>query len=280
VRLGRAACLAQCTVRDFRVSFTSCFPAHSNLVCRGVQEVAIHRIMSYSYYEFAAPCFLVCTVIEKMNIIICVANSIVRVGVCAIVDEHPGLIILGVADSSGEALSLASHADADVMIIDDAIVGQPSALEKLAPLRVDAVDGDAALVAVTGDTSPARLCDLLRRGVRGIVSPDEPQEQLMEAVRAAADGAIYVSPGVAVLVAAAVAANVADNYHVETRTLDKLTPRELEIMDHVLRGLRNQAIADLLTVSVKTVKFHVSSVFAKLSVGSRAELIATFANAV
>jgi DNA-binding NarL/FixJ family response regulator len=213
-----------------------------------------------------------------MNIIICVANSIVRVGVRTIVDEHPGLIILGEAETSGDALNLASSFDADVMIIDDVIADQPSALEELAPLQVNDADNDAALVAVTGDTRPARLRELLRRHVRGIVSPVEPQEQLTEAVLAAADGAIYVSPGFAGAVASAIAMNATDNHGVEPRVLDKLTPRELEIVDHVLRGLRNQDIANLLTVSEKTVKFHVSSVLAKLSVRSRAELIATFAN--
>ncbi len=219
-----------------------------------------------------------------MKIIICVASSIVRVGVRTIMDEHPGIMILGEADNSGEAVGLlASQADADVMIIDDLIARQPSALDRLAPLPAGDPANDASLVAVTGDTGPARLRDLLRRGVRGIVSPDEPQEQLMEAVRAAACGALYVSPCAAGPVAGAVianVANVADN-HADShagRMLDKLTPREHEIVDHVLRGLPNQEIADRLTVSEKTVKFHVSSVLSKLSVRSRAELIATFAN--
>lgn len=223
-----------------------------------------------------------------MNIIICAASAIVRIGVRTIVDENPGIIIIGEADNSGDALSLASSADADVMIFDDVISRLPSALEELAPVQVHDtgtdvdddvdVDNDAALVAVTGDTRPTRLRDLLRRGVRGIVSPDEPQGQLMEAVRAAACGAIYLSPSVAGPMVGAMAANAADNHAADPHLLDKLTPREHEIADHVMRGLPNQEIADSLTVSVKTVKFHVSSVLTKLSVRSRAELIATFAN--
>jgi DNA-binding NarL/FixJ family response regulator len=212
-----------------------------------------------------------------MNIVICVASVIVRIGVRTIVDEQPGMRILGETDNSSDALSLAAEDGVDVMIIDDAIACQPSTVERLASTQADAADGDAAVVAVTGDAQPTRLRDLLQRGVRGIVSPDEPQEQLMDAVRAAAGGAIYVSPGFAGPVAGALATN-AGNHRGRLRMLDKLTPRELEIVDHVIRGLPNQEIANRLTVSEKTVKFHVSSVLAKLAVRSRAELIATVAH--
>jgi DNA-binding NarL/FixJ family response regulator len=210
-----------------------------------------------------------------MNVVICVASAIVRVGLCAIVDQQPGMRILDNTDNFYEACSLASRDDTDVVIIDDTIASQPSALERLVQAQAGNAHKGAMLVAVTDDTRPPRLRDLLRRGVRGIVFSGEPQQQLVDAVRAAADRAIYVSPSLAEPVAGAVAA---DDPAARPYMLDKLTPRELEIVKHVIRGLSNQEVAHRLTVSEKTVKFHVSSVLAKLAVRSRAELIATVAN--
>jgi DNA-binding NarL/FixJ family response regulator len=206
-----------------------------------------------------------------MKIIICMASVIVRAGVRTIIGEHASMRVLGETGNSAEAIRLASSDGADVMIIDDAIARQSGDLEAVEAL---ADRTEAALVALIGDAESAYPNDLLRQGVRGILSPDEPHEHLLDAVQAASGGAIYVSPNFA----AAVVDRVAGPTAARPQSLEKLTPRELEVLDHVVLGRSNQEIAVKLTVSEKTVKFHVSSILRKFALRSRAQLIANFAN--
>ena len=179
--------------------------------------------------------------------------------------------VLGETGNSGEAIMLASSDGADVIIIDDAIARQSGDREVVEML---ADRTEAALVALISDAESTHPNELLRQGVRGILSPDEPHEHLLEAVEVAGGGAIYVSPNFA----AAVGDRVAGPAAARPKSLEKLTPRELEVLDHVVLGQSNQEIAVKLTVSEKTVKFHVSSVLSKFAVRSRSQLIANIAN--
>jgi DNA-binding NarL/FixJ family response regulator len=208
---------------------------------------------------------------QYMKIIICVASTVVRIGVRAIVGKQISTEILAETDNFTKALRLASADSNGVVIIDDAVIKEHDVFEMLVPQINKSY---TTLVALVGDADFVDLNYLLRRGVLGVVSPNEPEENILDAVRAAADGALYVSPNFAHSVTGEATMTAA----VRPQLIRKLTPRELEVLDYVVEGLPNQGIAAKMILSEKTIKFHVSSILGKLALRSRAELIATVAN--
>jgi DNA-binding NarL/FixJ family response regulator len=210
-----------------------------------------------------------------MDVVVCSANSFVRAGVRTIIDDLPGITVLADTDSYTEALGLASQQGADVIVLDDAFVREPGQLEALA--GADA-NRDGALVALVGEVELACLSDLLRQGVRAVICSDEPPQTLADGLRAAAAGGIYLSPSLARSLTDMLSTTRWHDPGFQLRLAERLTPRETEVLTHVARGRPNQEIATSLNVTEKTIKFHVSSIFTKLAVRSRAELIALVAN--
>jgi DNA-binding NarL/FixJ family response regulator len=211
-----------------------------------------------------------------MHVIVCVASAFVRVGVRTMVDDLSNMKMLADTDNYGEALNLASRQDAGVIIIlDDATVRQPGTLKALAD---STASHDVHVVALVGAIKPTRLRDLLMQGMSAIIYSDDPSECLADALRAAATGGIYISPGLAGSLMNMISEIRLDDASIRLRIVKQLTPREVEVLDHVIRGQPNQEIASKLNVSEQTVKFHVSSILAKLAVRSRAQLISLVAN--
>lgn len=211
---------------------------------------------------------------KALNVIVCTANSFVRAGLRAIINEIPDMHILADTSSYPEAIDLASQLGAKVIVLDDAFVYQPGRPEEVA--AADATP-ERALLALVADVEQIRLRDLFSQGVRAIVSSDEPPEHLADGLRAAAAGGIYISPNLA--------RSMTDMLST-VRLRDpgfqllakRLTPREIEVLNLVAQGRPNQEIAARLNVTEKTIKFHVSSILSKLAVRSRAELIVLVAN--
>jgi DNA-binding NarL/FixJ family response regulator len=154
-------------------------------------------------------------------------------------------------------LELADHLPADVVVATSA------------ELLEDGASGSSAqaVVLLTADERQAGALQAL--GLRGwaVLPEDARAEQLAAAVHAAAEGLVAVPSSAASAVLPAQPTEVADPL------LEALTPRELEVLQLVSHGLSNKLIARQLGISEHTVKFHVSSTYAKLGAASRTEAV-------
>jgi DNA-binding NarL/FixJ family response regulator len=147
--------------------------------------------------------------------------------------------------------------EADVVLLAD---------EGLLEETAVAEEGTQALVLVSDDDhAVSRLRTLPLRGW-GIVPPDAPPEELAAAVSAAAQGLIVLPKPLAARLLQGSAASVEE-------LSEPLTTREREVLDLLGRGLSNRLIARELHISEHTVKFHISSLYAKLEVSNRAEAV-------
>jgi DNA-binding NarL/FixJ family response regulator len=154
----------------------------------------------------------------------------------------------------GESAELAGLPEADVVLLAGELPEEPEIPEEVAP------------ALLSDDGSAAAVLQELSSGGWALVSPDAPAEELRAAVAAAARGLVAVSRELAGV--------VADSRSVAAEELDEpLTARELEVLDLLSRGLSNRAIAEELHLSEHTVKFHVSSIYAKLGARSRTEAV-------
>jgi len=136
-------------------------------------------------------------------------------------------------------------------------------LERSAITDIPRLAEVARIIVVTASERVEDVLAAVRAGARGAVLKSSPVETLLEAIRAVADGNVSLPPWLQ-------ARLVGELRHPSD---DPLTAREREIVCLVARGLRNHEVATRLFISIVTVKSHLSSVFQKLGVRDRADLV-------
>lgn len=190
------------------------------------------------------------------RVLIAAATPMVRAGLRALLANETIAVV-------GESASLAT---ADVEAVDVLLLADEALLADARQWLPEA--GHVAVLLLTDDErSAAELRELPVRGW-GILSPDAARAELQAAVVAVAQGLIVLSPLLAGrLVNPRPVAALAD------APVEPLTTRELEVLELLSQGLSNKLIARQLNISEHTVKFHVSSLFAKLNVTSRTEAV-------
>lgn len=167
----------------------------------------------------------------------------VHEAVDAIIDRHPDVVLLDVHLPSGTGA--------------DVIAG------------VLARGGDTKFLALSVSDAPDDVISVIRAGARGYVTKAIKGEELVDAVIRVAEGDAVFSPRLAGFVIDAFSAAIPEPVDPE---LDLLSPREQEVMRLLARGYAYKEIARRLTISIKTVETHSSSVLRKLQLSSRHEL--------
>jgi DNA-binding NarL/FixJ family response regulator len=128
---------------------------------------------------------------------------------------------------------------------------------------------EVKFLALSVSDAPEDVIAMIRAGARGYVTKSIAPDELIDAVTRIADGDAVFSPRLAGFVLDAFAGAVP---RPEDPELDQLTPREREVLRLIARGLAYKQVARRLSISIKTVETHVSSVLRKLQLSSRHEL--------
>jgi DNA-binding NarL/FixJ family response regulator len=128
---------------------------------------------------------------------------------------------------------------------------------------------DTRFLALSVSDSPEDVIAMIRAGARGYVTKSISPAELADAVQRVADGDAVFSPRLAGFVLDAFGGAISP---VSDPELDQLTPREREVLRLIARGLAYKQVARKLSISIKTVETHVSSVLRKLQLSSRHEL--------
>ncbi len=153
----------------------------------------------------------------------------------------------------------------DVLLVDLGAARVGAWLRDLGTLRLP-----PGVVMLTDDPRPALGVELLRRGGRAVLPRHASSEEIVAAIEAVAAGLVVLHPEVMTSVRSA---SLARPGAVAAVADQRLTAREIEILGLIAEGLGNKAIAARLRISDHTVKFHIASIFAKLSAGSRTEAV-------
>lgn len=190
---------------------------------------------------------------------------ILRAAVARLIASDPGLTVAGDCANSVDALTEAMRSTPDVVIVDPDRDGSVVSLDLLAALFAR-VRPRPVLVLTAHDDQPW-LAAVLGQGALGIVLKQRTADVLMRGIRAVLAGDAWIEPSMLSLMLGGTKPPRA------AQLLDKLTPREREIVALVSLGLKNRAIAERLFISETTVRHHLTSIFSKLSVTSRLELM-------
>lgn len=198
---------------------------------------------------------------DRIRVAIVDDHKVVRTGLVAFLSVHSDVEVVGEAANGAEAVTLVDAVDPDVVLMD---------------LRMPVMDGPDAIAAIRADHQGTHVVALttfddtalaqraLDAGATGFLFKDADEEELMSAIRMAHRGRSVIAPEVMELLVE----GQSDEYVVS------LTDREGDVLALVAQGKTSPEIAELLSVSVSTVNFHVHNILDKLGAKTRTEAVA------
>lgn len=202
-----------------------------------------------------------------IRIVIAEDHNLVRQGIRALLEQSGEMQVLGEAATGEEACRLAEEHMPDVVIMD---LAMPRLDGAQAAERILGMKGHTQVIILSMHADTTMVQQLLRRGVKGYLLKDAVGEELLLAVRSVSQGKMFLSP----TISDTVMAMLFDPPDSSKETMaDLLTPREREVLQLVAEGNTNNAIAETLSISVKTVEKHRANVMSKLGVNDLASLI-------
>ena len=197
-----------------------------------------------------------------LRIVLADDHPVVRGGIRMLLEQEPDLTVVGEADNGIAALHLVATLTPDVLLLDMEMPGLKG-LEVAQRLR----DQEAAVrvLALSAYDDEQYIFGLLDSGAAGYLTKDEAPQTIVEAVRGVARGE-----------GGWISRRVAEKL-VRRRRYQQavdLTERERDVLHHIAQGLTNPQIAETLFIAEGTVKNHVSHIYDKLGVRTRAEAVA------
>ena len=200
---------------------------------------------------------------QRLRIVLVDDHAMVRAGIRAELGDD--VDIVGEAADVDQAIAIIVALRPDVVLLDVHLPGGDASAVLAACLPQVP---DTKVLAVSVSDSPEDVVATVRGGARGYVTKAISGPDLREAVRRIADGDAVFSPRLAGFVLDAFSGAPAER----DDELDRLTPREVEVMRLIARGYTYKEVAAELVLSVKTIETHVSAVLRKLQLSDRREL--------
>ena len=193
----------------------------------------------------------------KLKILIVDDHAIVRDGLAAILKFQKDMTVVGEADDGQSAIQKAQTLRPDVILMD---LMMPNINGADATAAIKQVLPETQILLLTSYGTSAELSRAFRNGATGAITKSLPKEELLAAIRNVADGQRVASPEI-------------DQTLKEESEVPTLTPRQLEILRSLARGLTNDDIAHEFGLSKAGVKFHLLTIFRKLNVANRTEAV-------
>lgn len=204
---------------------------------------------------------------QGLRVLIADDHVVVRQGIRGVLEEIPGLEVVGDAGDGEEALALASEVAPDVVVLDVNMPGK-SGLEVARELREQGHPARVLILSMHDD--PEYVLQAVRSGADGYVLKDVSPAELREAVQTVHEGKEYFAARVTQQLSVALRQEIEEE-RLRTR-LKSLTPREQEVLVLVAEGLTNREIGDRLDISPRTVETHRERVMSKLRIRTVAGL--------
>lgn len=188
-------------------------------------------------------------------------HHLVRKGIRALLEKDPDIAVVGEAQDGREAVSLVQRLRPDVLIVDIAMPGL-NGIEATQQVRTLGLTTQTVILSMHCDETLVR--QTLKHGARGYLLKTAAPQELVSAIHTVSRRGIYLSPEAADLIADDILASLADSE--PAGPLDRLAPREREVLQLIAEGHTNVEMAKLMRVSVSTVEKHRRRLMKKLGI--------------
>ena len=203
----------------------------------------------------------------KIRVLLAEDHTIVRKGLRALLDDETDIEVVGEAEDGRETVRQVERVHPDVVLMD---ITMPLLNGVEATRQIKAQHPEVQVLGLTRHENEEYIYQLLRAGASGYVVKQAAPAELVEAIRAVSQSETYLSPSIN--------ASVVEEYIRQAKAMvksgpdERLTPREREVLQLVAEGRTNREIAQVLSISVKTVEHHRANLMSKLDLYSAAEL--------
>jgi len=205
---------------------------------------------------------------EPVRILIVDDHAVVRAGLRMLIDQNPAMKVVGLAGDRPEALALATSEQPDLIIL-DILLGDEDGLAMIQDLRE--VAKDARVLVLTGLRGSENQRRAMLAGAMGVVLKEHAVEVLIKAINKVNEGEVWLDRlSMGSLLDEMTHAPEVDP---EEEKIASLTDREREVIALIAEGLKNKQIGQRLFITETTVTHHLSSIFSKLDVADRLELL-------
>ena len=194
-------------------------------------------------------------------------HAVVRSGLKMLLENEHDVEIVGEAENAAQAMEAAMILKPDVILMD---IGLPDMSGIEATREIKKKVADVAIVALTIHEDEEYFFKMLEAGASGYVPKRAAPDELITAIRAAANGQVYLYPSLAKLL---VRDFLSGGRPANEQAASELTDREQEVLTYLAEGANNEEIATALVISPKTVGRHRENIMRKLNLHSRAELV-------
>ena len=209
------------------------------------------------------------TASQAVRVLIVDDHLIVREGLRMLIDSQPAMTVVGMASNKKEAFNQLSESSPDLILLDLDLGGEDG-LAFLPELREHSKKARVLILTALTDTDLHRKA--VKLGAMGVVVKESPADVLIKAIKKVHAGEIWLDRSAMGSLLREMAQQDLEPDSA-ARRIEKLTARERQVIVLISEGFKNKQIAERLFISETTVTHHLSSIFSKLGVSDRLELV-------
>ena len=206
-----------------------------------------------------------------ITIVILDNHALVRAGIRSLLDSRPGMRVIGDAGNLAEGLEIISRLKPDIVLFELNLIDQVTS-QVIAQL-INASE-TSRLILVTGTSDPEINQQVVESGVMGMVFKSQSPETLIKAIEKVHSGEVWLERSLIANVLSRLSRNMKPQVNGrESNNMEDLSDREKQIVRLIGQGYKNKKISQQLCISETTVRHHLTSIYSKLGVSDRLELL-------
>lgn len=208
---------------------------------------------------------------DSIHIVILDNHALVRSGIRLLVEQHQGMLVVGDSGTLVEGLELISRLKPEIILL-ELNLAEVTGVDIISSIKQ--ASDQSRIILVTGISNPLVIQQVIEEGVVGVIFKTQTAEQLIKAIEKVNAGEVWLERSMIANVLSRLSRNTkpAKN-NSEIDNINELSEREKQIVRLIGQGYKNKKIAAQLFISETTVRHHLTSVYNKLGVSDRLELL-------